>query len=320
MIKRLLLYVLAFLGILLITAMVAEPAAGTPANTIYVDADAAGGNNGSTWADAYTLLQPALDAATAGSEIWVADGVYTPTKIITVDVPRSAAFQMKNNVTIYGGFDPSAGVTAFADRSWVAHETILSGDIGIQGVETDNAYHVFYHPNTLALNSSAILDGFTITGAYTEGELWPKTYGGGMYNYAASPTVRNCTFSHNTTAFGAGMANYELASPTLTNVTFFSNTAEYGGGMWIQHGSPTLTGCTFDDNAAVYGAGVFSYLNSSPVFTDCTFTGNDAEWDGGGIYLDSGVPVLTGCSFIENTSGQEGAGMYNYVTSPQITN
>ena len=43
-------------------------------NIIYVNAGAAGGNNGTSWTDAYTDLQSALARASAGDEIWVAKG------------------------------------------------------------------------------------------------------------------------------------------------------------------------------------------------------------------------------------------------------
>ena len=47
---------------------------------IYVDADAdaAGGDNGSSWQDAYKCLQDALTAAKYGDEIRAAEGVYKP--------------------------------------------------------------------------------------------------------------------------------------------------------------------------------------------------------------------------------------------------
>ena len=125
---------------------------------IYVDADAtAGANDGSTWDDALTDLQPALTAAGSGTEIWVAAGTYKPTS----GTDRSASFQMKNGVTLYGGFDPSVGDTAFEDRDWEANETILSGDLnGDDGPDFanngENSYHVFYH-DTLGLDHTAVL-------------------------------------------------------------------------------------------------------------------------------------------------------------------
>ena len=101
-------------------------------NTIYVDVDATGDNDGTSWEDAHTTLQPALDEAADGDEIWVAAGTYTPTYLFSPGDPRSATFQLKNGVALYGGFDPTVGDTGWEDRDWVNNVTNLSGDIGTQ--------------------------------------------------------------------------------------------------------------------------------------------------------------------------------------------
>ena len=72
---------------------------------IYVDADAAGDNDGSSWDDAFTDLQSALVAADTGDEIWVAAGTYKPTVEYGGTGDRHQSFQMRNGVAICGGFD-----------------------------------------------------------------------------------------------------------------------------------------------------------------------------------------------------------------------
>ena len=50
----------------------------TPGKIIYVDGDAIGAGNGTSWRDAYKFLQDGLAAAEAGDEVRVAQGVYKP--------------------------------------------------------------------------------------------------------------------------------------------------------------------------------------------------------------------------------------------------
>ncbi|MGA2071625.1 MAG: hypothetical protein ABSG97_09775, partial [Sedimentisphaerales bacterium] len=273
---------------------------------IYVDTSATGANNGSSWADAYKYLQDALSAAPSGYEIWVAQGTYKPdrdTNHQSGTGDRSATFQLKNGVSIYGGF-PSGG----GSRDPNIYQTILSGDIGVAGNNSDNSYNVVSGSYT---NSTAILDGFTITA----GNATLDYLGGGMCNYEGSPRVTNCTFIGNV-AYNGGMANYN-GSPIITNCTFSGNSATSGGGIYNENSNPMLTNCTFNGNSSYQGGGMDDY-NSSPTLTNCTFNSNSASHYGGGMKNDFSSPTLTGCNFSGN-SAIYGGGMENDFSSPTLT-
>src|SRR5215216_536112 len=108
----------------------------------HVKSDAAGANDGTSWTDAFTSLQSALAAALTGDEIWVAAGTYKPTP----GTNRTISFGLKNGVAVYGGF---AGTeSARGQRDPAANISILSGDIGLPGDNSDNSYHVVVSSNT----------------------------------------------------------------------------------------------------------------------------------------------------------------------------
>lgn len=308
----------------------AGPEALAEGSTIYVDADATGAGDGTSWEDAYVALQPALEEAAEGDQIWVAAGTYTPSYEFSPGDPRSATFQLKNGVGLYGGLDPTIGDVGWDDRDWVNNVTTLSGDIGTPGEPGDNSYHVFFHPPELALDGSAVLDGFTVTAGNASVLDGTNHSGGGMYNDHSSPAVMNCTFSGNSAyavnggigGAGGGMYNHS-SSPAVANCTFSGNEAAVrGGGMFNGDSSPTVTGCTFSGNNAQldYGGGMYNG-GSSPVVTNCTFSRNRAGHEGGGMHNNASSPVVTNCTFSGNKSVfATGGGMYNDASSPVVTN
>ena len=221
----------------------------------YVNHAAAGANNGLSWVDAYTDLQAALVNARA-CEVWVAHGVYYPAPDAA---DRSAAFLLRNDVQIFGGF---AGTESQLDeRDWQQNLTILSGDIDnndltdANGVVTatanivgDNAYHVVV---SSGMTETAVLDGFIIAGGQANGSVAPNNQGGGLYNYNSHSTLTNLTFSANLSdGHGGGLYNY-LGQLTAANLAFAANqSGGYGGGLYTQNGDLTLENSRFINNLA----------------------------------------------------------------------
>ncbi len=321
----------------------------------YVDAAAGGYEDGSTWTDAFTTLQPAL-VEPACLEIWVAAGVYKP------GTSQTQSFVVGPGVAVYGGF--AGGEEALAQRDWVANVTILSGDIDNNDLDPDgnhideaygdivgaNSYTVvkFIGTGTIPVNSSTILDGFTITGG--RGSL----VGGGMsclgsgIGHVCSPTLSNLTFSGNDAPGGGALYNDGssggLSSPALANVIFSGNHATDNGGAIENNGdgglsSPSLSNVTFSGNTSGGLAGaMLNYAGtngvSSPVIIDVTFDTNSAYQYGGALEnrADSGgnsSPSLTNVTFLGNTvthsGGGGGGGIVNYasstgIVSPVLTN
>jgi len=310
-------------------------------NTIlHVDIDAMGTNDGSTWSNAFTNLQDAIDQATSCpdvTEIWVAAGTYLPTEYPDTNNatdPRDRSFHLDTDVAIYGGFDGTE--TQLSARDAAANLTILSGDfdgndifdVGNGGYQSntgdDNAYHVFI---TVSLSSAAVLDGFHIQGGNADelgssitynGELFFRSYGGGLYSENSSPTVINSTFSANSSISGGGGMHNRGSSPTVTNCTFTGNTAGLGGGIDNNGSSPTVTTCIFSGNTASSGGGISSSFSSLEV-ANSTFSENTVANNGGGIFDRNGSPIITNSTFSENTA-DNGGGLYSENSSPVVTN
>lgn len=292
----------------------------------YVTVSGAGLMNGTSWLNAYpgTSLQFAINSSGSGDEVWVRFGTYLTTN--TAD--RNIWFSMRNNVAIYGSFNGTE--TTLSQRSFTCgYSSVLSAEIGVAG-NADNSYHVI---SNASLNTTAVIDGFTIRDANADFDLLGndnRSLGGGMLNNGpnggvCTPTIRNCLFTNNTALFGGGIfdhgQNAGNASPVITNCIFMNNTATGGGGAIDNFGyngnaSPTITNSIFYGNTATDRAGAIYCWgggngNASPVILNSVFVNNSSVL-GGCIIADrsnfapgnSGTanPTVRNCIFWNNTA------------------
>jgi hypothetical protein len=114
---------------------------------LYVNCNASGHGDGSSWENAFTSLKTACEAAaefpeTMTKEIWIAAGTYTPGK-----TPEDY-FPLSSNTGYIGGF---AGYeTSKSQRNVAANTVIISGDLG-GGL---NAQRLFSTPYTVIIDGS----------------------------------------------------------------------------------------------------------------------------------------------------------------------
>jgi len=262
---------------------------GTPAgDIIYVDEDATGNNNGTSWTHAFNDLQDGLAAASPGHEVRVAEGIYKPDEGFGLtNNDRGASFNLIDGVTIKGGY-AGAGEPEPDDRNPEVYKTILSGDLAGNDADGfanngENSYHVV---NGSGRDPSAVLDGFTIT-AGNANEAFPDNMGGGVLIIVGSPTLLNCSMVRNYAGRGGGAENYGYTAlnPNFINCRFIANSSNVGGGMESQGGAATLLNCVFNGNhSSGSGGGLNNMGYSNIVLTNCTMIGNSAAGAGGAIY------------------------------------
>lgn len=297
-----------------------------PGDRLYVDANVMGGDNdGSSWENAFQLLQDALFFARdcgSISEVWVADGTYKPDEGINVtENNKGQAFVLRNEFAIYGGFN--GGESLLSERPDPLANSVLSGNIQVPGNQLiKSSSHVVRANN---VNATAILDGFTIRGADSQSL---NIRGGGLLNVNASPTISNCIFRNNRAQLGGGVSIEENSSPHFINCTFRNNRGDFkAGGIYniASNGatcSPIFTNCTIFSNSNAFPGGGGAMFNDgidgtcSPTFINCSIRGNS-------IVSESAFPTFNNCIVWANTNSDNDSNTqfnYSIINKPNCPN
>lgn len=284
-----------------------------PLVPVYVNVNATGANNGTTWADAYTNLETALTNYNSSKQIWVAAGTYKPN-----GTARTSTFNLPSNLKMYGGFNGTE--TTKEQRNYKTNLTVLSGDlsgndntniVASESTRQDNSYHVI----TIRGNAKDIVvDGFIIKDGNANGPTlttgtasaqFYHTRGGAIYvnTYAANDdskcTFKNCIIEKNAgssagvfSAYFAGGVNNQTYDANFISCTIKNN---YSGGLgamlysganaysWYAKGK--MINCLFHNNTNTSGA-------------SCIYLG--ASTTGGGTMLGLDQSIIN-CTFTSNT-------------------
>ncbi|QDU65991.1 FG-GAP repeat protein [Planctomycetes bacterium Pla86] len=277
-------------------------------SVVFVDGDATGVADGSSWAHAYNDLSQALAAVPEFGQVWVAEGVYRPGPVGSAP---ETTFSLREHVGLYGGF--AGGESSLAQRDSQANPTILDGDLAaddgtLGGTLIENVWSVVTAP--ASVDRFAVLDGFTVRrGAADESAecdpvvaMFDKCRGAGLYCLGA-PTVRDCVFEDHFAAYNGG-ALYVAADALFVNCTVRRSVALRGGAAYVDIGAaPTFVNCRLVGNQAYEGGALFANGNpgQGPMLVSCVVHGNGAATRAGGLFVTGGQVTLAGCTVTHNS-------------------
>ena len=230
-------------------------------------------------------MQTALSQAGDSDTIYVAQGTYTGTGTVVIDVTRS--------ITLYGGWDgsPTGAVVCNPEQ----YHTTLDGE---------NARQVVYITGDI----TPTLDGLRLTNG-------SSNLGGGIRTSNAHPIVRRCHIYSNTATFHGGGIHAMAAHPVISGCQIYSNTALNGGGVYLTTSdNATLTGNIIYSNSTNggNGGGVFLSESDKARMTNNMVVGN---WISGTLGTGSGIQVYSSTVQLLHTtlarnSGGVGRGLY----------
>jgi hypothetical protein len=275
---------------------------------IYVSKTATGANNGTSWANAFTSLQDALNSAQDGDEIWVKNGIYFPERDLNGNSnpsnPREKCFYVgaaNLNLTIRGGFNGTE--TNATEANPELYPTIIDGDIGTTGDNSDNNYSL------VKINGGNIdFNGFTFQNAkgYIVNVYFP---GAILINSTTATFARffNCKFLNNQTSYrGAAIYAEHMNSVHIFDCYFYNNfSIEQGGALYLINKESLVQNSVFKGNSSGYGGAIkFSGGTSAEPHkvNYCTFINNTVTAAGGSIQAFSANVRITNSTFYNSTS------------------
>jgi len=270
----------------------------TMPDPLYVKADAAGSNNGSSWDNAYTDLNTAIASLVPFQDIYVAKGIYKPHAS-----DPNIVFELKEWSNIYGSFngDEIVDQTVIDNRDFENNISILSGDLNNDDVEfsnnTENSYNVIRAND---LSEYTRLDGFEISGGNGDGEV-PYNNGGGIYSKNSSTYFSNLKITNNEATGRAGGLYIDGGAPNFINITLSHNNSTWiaGGFANVGAGQPILTNVAIwgntNESATYPQYNNMQLLTTSISFENCLVpgSGSSTDWQSGfGIDLGNNLDTI----------------------------
>jgi hypothetical protein len=269
----------------------------------------------------YSSIQAAVDDASPGETILVAQGVYTD--VYMRDGVTQVVYISKT-ITILGGYaapgfaeppDPDTNATVL-DAGGQGRVIYITGDISptIEGLRLTGGNATGLGGWYMDVGSGVYVISATAT--ISNNQIYSNTgivnsSGGGLFLHSSDATVSgNSIYSNTTDSCGAGVFVYAGDNATLSGNVIRHNSSNYdGGGVCSEEGFVTLRGNVIHSNTAPdYGGGVYAY-HAIDTLVNNAIIDNYAGDEGSGLYINTADYRLSHTTIARNTGG-DGSGVH----------
>jgi streptogramin lyase len=228
----------------------------------------------------YATIQAAINAASDGDVVIVADGTYAGAGNKNLD---------------------------FLGKAITVRSANGANVCTIDCEENGRAFHFWRGEGP-----GSVVRGFKIERAAAVG-------GGAILCNASGPTIVDCWLTGNRALEGSNTGGGALAcvngsAPMVSNCLMVGNHALGGFGVQSCGGgaiycdassSPVITSCTMAQNSAYLAGGAIYCGGGRPILTHCTITGNKTrQWKAGALHFSSASPTIMNCQIDANDASE----------------
>lgn len=284
--------------------------------------------DGSSWDNASGDLQRMIDELANNNpqnlpgEVWVAEGTYTPIGWLDASKNYTAAFRMREGISVYGGFAGTEASKGEREKPtdgmpWqYTHVTTLRGasyayESDCEWNESDRKWtigssvsrHVvwfvpFPYAEGSAFATVTTLEGVTIEGGNAQGngglDDFRTDKGGGVYmgnnSYLTNCVVRQCVSSTD------GGAIYMDQGGRVIGTLVYNSSADQNGGAVYMEGQGLVMRSMLVNCSAMSGAG--AYLHKTDAYAPerlivtTSVVSNNTSHANAALYMDQGGVLL----------------------------
>ncbi|MCX7004814.1 MAG: PKD domain-containing protein [bacterium] len=293
-----------------------------------------------TWSDAATNIQDAVNVARAGDVVLVSNGVYAagvtagsdgPTRVMITNAITLIGMAGPADTVIDGGFPAASNrcVTVGNAGALVAGFTLRNGraDYGggiefVSGVVSGGTLsNCLVHSCSAKSSGGGIhADDSEIVDCIISNNTLDVSGGGAGALISGASVMRRCTVTRNRVAgiFAEAAGVYCYLGGLVLDSAIIGNTTGEGDGGGVYLWGGTASNCTISGNTAYNGGGV--YLRSDGTVHGCTISGNTANWRGGGAVMEDSDSVVRNCRILTNNAANDRGGGVHCVFNGVVVN